>query len=151
MKSDKLFSYIDVLDSYEFIDEIEIIRKIESFLSEPNEEGIMISIKGGWGSGKTSTLRLLENYFQNYHGWNTVFYEAWKYHNEANPLIPLLNVMSEKLSEEKLKKLAVRSLGRYVGNIDEIILKTGLGLLGIKPGDVDKIKKEIKAVMDIAG
>jgi len=93
MLIDQPFKYSDFFDYYDNIKAIfspleDAITNIESLVQ--CSSGFMIGIKGEWGTGKTSLLKGLEEYFHHYRGCPTLFFEAWRYKEEESPLIPLL-------------------------------------------------------------
>ncbi|MEW6666051.1 MAG: P-loop NTPase fold protein [Thermodesulfobacteriota bacterium] len=96
MKTDQPFSFRDHLarapDLPMLFDPLlDILDQIESFAGNSEERGCLIGIKAGWGTGKTSILRAVEEYFSRGHGWPVVFFEAWKYQEEESPILPLLS------------------------------------------------------------
>jgi predicted KAP-like P-loop ATPase len=55
-------------------------------------------ILGDWGSGKTSILRLLEEQVRSDPGLVPIFFNPWKYENDASLIYPLLHTIKELLS-----------------------------------------------------
>lgn len=159
MKSDKSFNYIEALENHHFRDEKFLISQIESLLKDENSEGILIALKGDWGSGKTSTLKMLDNYFKNFHESHSVFFEAWKYHNETNPLLPLLSLISQNFPKsEVLKDFATKSFFKYAPKVGEMLLNSAFNFIGInEQGKKDikesykDIKREVQSLLNIAG
>jgi len=154
MKSDNIFPYVEKLDQYGFDDVKHLLSCIESFFHqndpEENTDGLLIAIKGDWGSGKTSVLRMLETYFRDFRECNTVFFEAWKYHHESNPLLPLIHQMGTSLSSQALKNFAKKSFSKYSGDIGEFILKSGLRLAGIDDKNYNDIKRHVGNLIKVA-
>ncbi|MGR3178143.1 MAG: KAP family P-loop NTPase fold protein [Candidatus Anammoxibacter sp.] len=72
-----------------------IIKTIESLLKENREGNVTISFNGDWGSGKSTYLKTLESYFREYRNCPVMFYEAWRYQEDENPLIPLILAIKE--------------------------------------------------------
>jgi hypothetical protein len=56
---------------------------------------ISLAVNGDWGSGKTSYLKALESYYRDFCGFPVVFFEAWKYQEDENPLVPLIMEIKE--------------------------------------------------------
>jgi len=112
--------------------------------------GLLIGIKGDWGTGKTSLLHGLERYFKHFREWPTVFFDAWKYQEEDHPLIPLL-LKLEKVTQGKTKK-GLKSLANSLAAsalvLSDILLKevTGRAFPAGKVG-----LKEIKNAFDLLG
>ncbi|MBF0345129.1 MAG: hypothetical protein HQL06_12985 [Nitrospirae bacterium] len=91
-------------------DEVER-RQLTSILSlvdsiELSDRGsIRLLLKGGWGSGKTTYLRMLESFFKDYCAYPVVFINKWQ---RENPLIEILLKIGElqglnPLTKSKLK------------------------------------------------
>ena len=78
-----------------------VISSIESLLGNSNSEGstspgsLTVAIMGDWGSGKTTYLKALESYFRDYRRAPVLFFEAWKFQGDHDPLVPLLLSIKE--------------------------------------------------------
>lgn len=72
-----------------------IIENIESLLSASTQGSLNIAISGDWGSGKTTYLKAIEGFYRDYKKCPVCFFEAWKYQDDENPLVPLLLEMRE--------------------------------------------------------
>lgn len=95
MKNDQPFAFSDYLASVDdmsllFDPLVDILCHVEAFARDSGKQGCLIGIKGDWGSGKTSILRAVEDYFGKGRGWPAIFFEAWKYQDEHQPVLPLL-------------------------------------------------------------
>jgi hypothetical protein len=95
MKNDQPFTFGDYLASVDdmgllFDPLVDILCHVEAFARDSGKQGCLIGIKGDWGSGKTSILRAVEDYFGKGRGWPAIFFEAWKYQDEHQPVLPLL-------------------------------------------------------------
>lgn len=78
-----------------------LIRTAENYTGEG---GVVIGILGDWGTGKTSILKGAEHYFKNRLDYPVLFFEAWKYYAEENPVIPLLQKLIDSAPGEETKK-----------------------------------------------
>lgn len=90
-----------------------------SFLRHAPRESLILAISGEWGTGKTSYLRSLGEYLKEYCGYPVVFFEAWRYQPEKDPLVSLMTVLMEEkyfqsrrqiIKEKILKPLLVSGL-----------------------------------------
>lgn len=64
-----------------------------------------IGIFGGWGSGKTSFLRIMESLLDS-RGYQTLFFNSW---DEEKPWIPfIIQVVDELFKKEGKKRLVKR-------------------------------------------
>ena len=83
-------------------------------LYSSNESGaITISINGSWGTGKSSYLKALEQYYKQ-NGSKTLFFEAWKYAKEPDIFLALLEELLSITPTENIKK-PLRSLIKSIG------------------------------------
>jgi len=130
MRLDCPFSYSDAIQELgietipiQHIGHLQIIiSNLESLASNDSVSaldghgGKLVAIKGDWGTGKTSVILAIAEYFRHVHGWPTVFFPAWRYHQEQHPIIPLLL---------KLRDLAS---GRVKGRLTELIRIIGIAV-----------------------
>ncbi len=96
-----------------------LIRVVGSFLCQAPRESLILAISGEWGTGKTSYLRSLGEFLEEYCGYPVVFFEAWRYQPEKDPLVSLMTVLMEEkyfesrrqiIKEKILKPLLVSGL-----------------------------------------
>ena len=76
-------------------------KAITSILNEntPNMSNInMMALYGKWGSGKTSVMKYIEKHIED--NYTTIFFEAWKYENDENLTLSLMELMIIKYKEE---------------------------------------------------
>jgi len=130
-----------------------IVSQLESLAGEraclDGHGGKLIAIKGDWGTGKTSVLLALEEYFREVRGWPTIFFPAWRYHREEHPIIPLLLKLRDLASPRikgKLTKI-VRSVGvALTAGVSALVSQVTKATLGEK---VDL--STIKQIYDLIG
>lgn len=62
-----------------------------------------IGIFGKWGSGKTTLLRKIEHLLKSSHAQKvlTVFFDAWRYQREEHMLLPILDTLYLRSSQEE--------------------------------------------------
>ncbi len=72
-----------------------LLRVVGSFLCQASRESLILAISGEWGTGKTSYLRSLGDFLERYCGYPVVFFEAWRYQPEKDPLVSLMTVLME--------------------------------------------------------
>ena len=153
MKADQPFRFRNYLDRAEelpllFDPLLDIIGHVESFGLNA-DEGCLLGIKGDWGAGKTSMLRALQGYFGEGRGWPVVFFEAWKYQDDDNPIFPLLMKLRAVASGPVKGRLtkAVQLLGVAALATGDAALKIATqASLGEKIGI-----KEIEKAFQLAG
>jgi len=128
-----------------------ILSSIESLLGNSSSErttlpgSITIAITGDWGSGKTTYLKALESYFRDYRKVPVLFFEAWKFQGDQDPLVSLLLAIKEMRG---LKGLAKARLSRILKpllvsglTLTDLAMKTALST-GIE--DMEKMFKLVE-------
>lgn len=60
-----------------------------------------IGIFGEWGTGKTSLMRLTQNYLASHKAVTTVWFNAWRYEKEEHPIVPLLATIIREIELSK--------------------------------------------------
>ena len=155
MLADRPFRYGDHLDKIDgvlFETLTDILVHVELLAQDAREQGVMIGIKGDWGTGKTSILKAMAEYFSKARQWPVVFFDAWKYQEEDAPILPLLGRLREvcqgdesqetqNLLNSLMEKLA--TTGTLAMDIAARIL-TGR-LYGESKG-LEEIKKDLEAL-----
>jgi Cdc6-like AAA superfamily ATPase len=58
-----------------------------------------IAISGGWGSGKTSLMRLVQKRLAKDQEFPTVWFNAWRFENDPQLVIPLLLTIDHDLRQ----------------------------------------------------
>ena len=103
-------------------------------------------MKGDWGTGKTSVLKAIESYYRDMHRFPVVFFEAWKYQDEEQPLVPLLQHIIRALEKGRTSQwrtAALKSLRKAV--LASMLLAAGEWLL--PPGiSIKDVKEALKTV-----
>lgn len=99
---------------------IQDLRRIIELVEDYKEsEAAILGVFGDWGTGKTSLLEGVEYYFKK-EDWPVLFFEAWKYHQEDDPVIPLLQKLVALIPDEKTKNQfgeVLRTLAVAAGDI----------------------------------
>jgi len=69
-----------------------------------------IGIFGEWGTGKTSLMKLIESYLSKNNKVATIWFNAWRYEKEDEPLFPLLATVIRAIekNEDFLKRLKIK-------------------------------------------
>src|SRR5574341_303977 len=60
-----------------------------------------IGIFGGWGSGKTSFMKIMQESLES-RGYKTIFFNSWEYGNEEKPWIPFMIKIVDELFYEDI-------------------------------------------------
>ncbi|MCK4388899.1 MAG: hypothetical protein KAV83_01515 [Desulfobacterales bacterium] len=127
---------------------LDILGHIESLASNNGNQGCLIGIMGDWGAGKTSILRAVADYFGKARGWPTIFFEAWKYQDDEQPILPLLSRLQDVTRGQVKKGLrtVLRSLGAAALVTSDAMLKMATrSSMGQEIG-VKEIKQAFKVV-----
>jgi len=145
MLSDRPLAVKIALESEEF--QSLILPLIDSLVSLMDEEEscLTASISGDWETGKTTVLRTLESFFRNYCGFPVLFFEAWRYKDDGNPLVSLVSELREfppiQADEELSKEMDNILKGLLLGTLTagDFALK-GISKLFL-PFEIDLLKK----------
>lgn len=157
MRVDKPLDVKEILEN-----EVEKSRVINilgslSLLIKDNKKGsLTIAINGDWGSGKTTILKALESFFRDHCGFPVIFFEAWRYQEEDNLLVPLIREIRDSLpkNSSRLKGDLTRFIKPFsvMGlNLSDLILKLSTGktldLKGIRDlfKEFEDIQEELKS------
>lgn len=62
------------------------------------QEPFVLAMNAPWGSGKTTTLRMLEPHLES-NGITTISFNAWEVDYTTDPLVPLIATLHERLKE----------------------------------------------------
>ena len=136
MKTDQPFAfknYLDKVKEYSLLFDplLTVLNQIENFALNPNPYGCLLGIKGKWGVGKTSLLWAIYEYFKNGRGWPVIFFEAWKYQNDDQPIIPLLIKLQEFIQSDSKLRNILKSIANIALNasdmLGQILTKTYFG------------------------
>ena len=139
---------LDVKDFLEHSEEKErvalLLSRINRLLKSNQGGSITVSISGDWGSGKSSYLKAMQSYYRDFRGAPTLFFEAWKYKDEKNILLPLIKEIKEikeisPQTKEKLQKLVKPILASSLLT-SEFFLKKTLDI------DIEDIKKTLELI-----
>lgn len=126
---------------------------------ETFEDGAVIALNGAWGTGKTTFVRMWEQYLKN-DDFPVIYYNAWEDDISEEPLFSLLrclkNANKKEDKEGKLKKvftvggkilagMAVGTVKGFLGEAGEIVSKAGEGAIdAIAKEFTDSLEKEDK-------
>lgn len=81
-----------------------IAEKIADYLKSQQNNSTSIGILGKWGSGKSTLMRMIQRQYQGEYR-KTVWFNAWRYDHEPNPVVPLLNTIANSIPREKETKV----------------------------------------------
>ncbi|MBD3320247.1 MAG: hypothetical protein GF350_04040 [Chitinivibrionales bacterium] len=101
-------------------------QTVAEYIGSLKEKSAAIGIFGEWGCGKTSLMRIIQDTLnadtEKFKG-RTIWFNAWRYDNEKNPVIPLLKTIRLQLArnDDERKRLE-KSLS--------LLEKLAIGLLG---------------------
>jgi len=107
---------------------------------------VSVAVNGDWGSGKTTYLKTIESFYRDFCGFPVVFFEAWKYQEDENPLVPLVMEIKESAGiTPQLKAKFTRILKPMAAaglTFSDMLLHTLTGK------NLDDIEKNLKRVED---
>jgi hypothetical protein len=110
------------------LDRMRLVRELAQTMAE-SDAPIVFGIHGDWGSGKTSCLHQLREYFESngaliagptrkrrnspttYSQLTVVWFEAWRFQHESTPIVGLLQEIREHFTALTKSGEAVKKLG----------------------------------------
>ena len=104
------------------------------------QEPFVIALNAPWGSGKTTTLRLLEPTLKSA-GCTTVLFSAWEVDDATDPLVPLVAALHDRILE-------VKGYGASVDRAKVDRLKI-LGSAIVKHGAIAAVKVATAGLLDL--
>lgn len=108
-------------------------------LTKAIREPFVIALNAPWGSGKTTTLRLLEPALTTA-GVNSLRFNAWEVDDTTDPLVPLVAALHDRL-------LAIKGYGRVDG--DKVARWKKAGSAIAKHGVIAVVKIATAGVLDL--
>lgn len=112
-------------------------------------EPFTIGVYGGWGSGKTSLMRMVLDLVQDEEGAIGVWFNAWRYEKEEHLIVPLLAAIITEMNshEDKLKgnlKTGLRNLRDALrGILYGVSIKGKIGIPGISEAELSVSPKDM--------
>lgn len=109
-----------------------------------------LGIFGDWGTGKTSLMKMIKKRLNNDHPEIlTVWFDAWRYENEPNIIVPMLYTVRDEIiaSKHTVKDEVTDFLGKFLLALSyglETSIKTGVVDANYKPKEVDAALKEFR-------
>ena len=122
----------DKLNRREFVESL-----AQAILYYKKEKCLTISLMGKWGSGKTSIINMVEDYWKNNDSKNIVIhFNPWYFSNNNNLLFQFFDILvnipgkefTDYVNTDNLKKL-----GKSLINMTSFSLNFGLGSVNIDP------------------
>jgi len=123
----------------------------EAVLETPSP--FTVGIYGEWGKGKTSLLKFLMNEIslnKNKNHTINVFYDAWKFENDENPILGLLNIVERNIKKIRFEYdedviLSILEYIKYIKNaVANISNEAKIATLDLNNENIDEdIEKHI--------
>lgn len=147
--------------------EREQYAKVLTTIIESYSHGFVLAINNKWGTGKTTFVKMWEQYLKNKE-FQTLYFNAWENDFENNPLTALmgeLKTLTKKSTETKfkstLKKAAILSkhvapivaktiVDKYVNtdSVKSAIVGVTEGLVGVFENNVNEYSKKKHSISD---
>lgn len=92
-----------------------VVDALRRFLDNPaTKPPVVLSVNGPWGSGKSSVMKMLDKELEKTHRFSTVWFNAWRFHQEEQILAAFLKTITTELRKEGLSwRLALTRLRHY--------------------------------------
>jgi KAP family P-loop domain len=108
-----------------------------------------VGILGGWGSGKTTLMRAIEQELDRNESVVPVWFAAWRYEKEPSLILPLLDVLREALEKRAKGKRGWAYEAAVAVSRAGLAFLTGLKLKAGLPGSIEaelELGKTIEAI-----
>ena len=112
---------------------------VKLITNEDTETPFTIGIFGGWGTGKTTLLEMIEEQVRE-KKYPTVWFNPWMYQTEDNLIVPLLQTIHDSLLEsgtDRFKDCAKR-MATVVAQISASVLMKTVTMGGVSLEDIEK-------------
>ncbi len=94
---------------------------------EGQQAPFVISVDGGWGTGKTFLLKRWQQDLEN-QGWQAIYFNAWADDFSDDPLLAIIGQLSDYFDDGTLKKAALAVANAALGIITKHIAGTAIHL-----------------------
>lgn len=115
-----------------------------------NTEKGVISLNGGWGTGKTTFVRMWEAYL-NQRGFTTIYFNVWDNDYSVDPIISLMSQLFKVFKKDKQKKSfasILSSFGKITLNVAKPIAKGAIKKLsGV---NLDEVVDGLQGASEVA-
>lgn len=118
----------------------------QAILNYKTENCLTVSLVGKWGSGKTSIINMVQDYWNQYGSENIiVHFDPWYFSNRNDLIFQFFNILSnvfEKHFTDKINTENLKKLGKSLVNMTSFSLKFGLGSVNIDPEFNNEVSDE---------
>ncbi len=104
----------------------EIADRLTSIV-EGQKAPFVLSVDGGWGTGKTFLLKRWRQDLEN-HGWQAIYFNAWEDDFSDDPLLAIIGQLSEYFDDGALKKAAFAVADAALGILTKHLTGTAIHL-----------------------
>ena len=94
---------------------------------EGQQAPFVISVDGGWGTGKTFLLKRWKQDLEN-QGWQAIYFNAWEDDFSDDPLLAIIGQLSDYFDDGTLKKAALAVANAALGIITKHVAGTAIHL-----------------------
>ena len=109
----------------------------QAILNHKKENCLTISLMGKWGSGKTSIINMVEDYWNRFDSENIiVHFDPWYFSNRDDLIFQFFDILSnipEKDFTDKININNLKRLGKSLVNMTSFSLNVGLASVNFDP------------------
>ena len=109
----------------------------QAILNYDNEHCLIVSLMGKWGSGKTSIINMIEDYWNQSDSDNIiVHFNPWYFSNRNDLLFQFFDTLAhitEKVFNDNINSDNLKKLGKSLINMTSFSLNFGCGSVNIDP------------------
>ena len=115
----------------------------QAILNHKKENCLTISLMGKWGSGKTSIINMVEDYWNQSDSGNIiVHFDPWYFSNRDDLIFQFFDILSnipEKDFTDKININNLKKLGKSLVNVTSFSLNVGLASINFDPELNDEV------------
>lgn len=115
----------------------------QAILNHKKENCLTISLMGKWGSGKTSIINMVEDYWNQSDSGNIiVHFDPWYFSNRDDLIFQFFDILSnipEKDFTDKININNLKKLGKSLVNVTSFSLNVGLASINFNPELNDEV------------
>ncbi len=130
----------------------------DSIVSSSTEEKFVISLEGGWGSGKTTIINIVKGLILNNYSDNIIIiddFDPWIFNDKSTMLLDMFDRILSKTSIRS----SYFSVNMFLGVIKDVIFSTKIGqsskFLGsfsnLRTSNIDRVRRDIDDYLSISG
>lgn len=117
------------------------VRYISEML-EAVKGPFVVALDAPWGTGKTTTIKMIEALLKN-SGHNCLYFNAWKADHTSDPLIPLLAQLTKVSSTSTKQEKFIQGIKKGASKLPGILLNTAVRVATVNAINSDEVLETV--------